>query len=57
MKTEKNAHKVIKLRPMRDLMKESKRAPVVPGGTPKDFAPRYGAERQANRSKSAKTTR
>ena len=50
MKTEKNAHKVVKLRPMRELMKESKRVPVVPGGSPKDFAPRHGSEEQAKRA-------
>ena len=50
MKTEKNAHNVVKLRPMRELMKESKRVPVVPGGSPKDFAPRHGSEEQSKRA-------
>ena len=50
MKTEKNAATVVRLRPMRQLMKENKRVPVVPGGTPKDFAPRHGAEDRAKRA-------
>jgi len=47
MEIEKNAPVVVRLRPMGEMMKESKRAPVVPGGTPKDFAPRYDEQRRA----------
>lgn len=50
MRTEKNAATVVKLRPVRELMKESKRVPVVPGSTPKDFALRHGAEERAKRA-------
>ena len=38
---------VVRLRPMGEMMKESKRAPIVPGGTPKDFAPRYEEQKRA----------
>ena len=50
MTTKKNAATVVRLRPMRELMKESKRVPVVPGGSPKDFAPPHGAEERAKRA-------
>tara|TARA_Y100000401_G_C8180061_1_gene153531 strand:+ start:52 stop:300 length:249 start_codon:yes stop_codon:yes gene_type:complete len=47
---EKKPATVVRLRPMPELMKESKRVPVVPGGSPKDFAPRHGAEDRAKRA-------
>ena len=47
MKTEKNAPVVVRLRPMGEMMKEIERAPIVPGGTPKDFAPRYDEQKRA----------
>ena len=50
MRMEKKPATVVRLRPMREIMKESKRVPVVPGGSPKDFAPRHGAEDRAKRA-------
>ena len=49
MKTKNSESVVVRLRPMSEMMKESKRVPVVPGGTAKDFAPRHGAEDRAKR--------